>query len=48
MEALSVETKTETPVFLLEILGDDPEDPISAELNTNEQDSNDWIAEDDV
>ena len=48
MEALDARTKTEAQVFLLEILEDDPEDPKSAELNTNEHDSSDWVAEDDV
>ena len=48
LEACESCPKTETPVFLLEILEDDPEDDPCIEVSVVEGDSSDWTAEDDV
>ena len=48
LEAVESSTETGTPLFLLEILEDDPEDDQGSDLLQAELDSSQWTAEDDV
>ena len=48
LEAVESSSETETPLFLFEILEDDPEDDQGLELRQAELDSSQWMAEDDV